>query len=50
VAGNRWIGKTPMPTPRHGIGAVLVGGRVYIPGGGREPGFAATTVNEAYAP
>lgn len=50
VAGNRWIGKTPMPTPRHGIGAAVVGGRVYVPGGGREPGFAATDVNEVYAP
>ncbi|MGH7390242.1 MAG: Kelch repeat-containing protein [Candidatus Rokuibacteriota bacterium] len=50
VAGNRWIGKTPMPTPRHGIGAAVVGARVYLPGGGREPGFAATDVNEVYAP
>jgi N-acetylneuraminic acid mutarotase len=50
VAGSRWIGKTPMPTPRHGIGAAAVAGRVYVPGGGREPGFAATDVNEAYAP
>lgn len=50
MAGSRWIAKTPMPTPRHGIGAVVVGGRVYVPGGGREPGFAATDVNEAYAP
>lgn len=50
IAGNRWIAKTPMPTPRHGIGAVVIGGRVYVPGGGREPGLAATTVNEAYTP
>jgi len=50
VAGNRWIAKAPMPTPRHGIGAAVVGGRVYVPGGGREPGYAATNVNEAYAP
>ena len=49
-AGDRWIAMTPMPTPRHGIGAAVVGARIYIPGGGREPGFAATTVNEAYTP
>ena len=50
VAGNRWIAKAPMPTPRHGIGAAVVGGRVIVPGGGTEPGFAATTVTEAYTP
>src|SRR5438105_23132 len=49
-AGNRWIAMAPMPTPRHGIGAAVVGARIYIPGGGREPGFAATTVNDAYTP
>ena len=38
----------PMPTPRHGIGAAVVGAQIYVPGGGREPGFAATDVNEAY--
>jgi hypothetical protein len=50
VAGNRWIGKTAMPTARHGIGAAVIGGRIYIAGGGRQPGFAATDVNEAYNP
>ena len=50
VAGNRWIGKDPMRTPRHGIGAVAVGNRIYVPGGGTEPGYASTNVNEAYVP
>ncbi|MBI4593937.1 MAG: galactose oxidase, partial [Candidatus Rokubacteria bacterium] len=50
VAGNRWIAKTPIPTPRHGIGAALVRGRVHLPGGGTQPGFAATDVHEAYTP
>ena len=49
-AGDRWIAKTPMPTPRHGIGAAVIAGRVYVPGGGRQPGFAASDVNEAYTP
>jgi len=49
-AGDRWIALTPMPTPRHGIGAALIGGRVYVPAGGREPGLAATAVNEAFTP
>jgi N-acetylneuraminic acid mutarotase len=50
VAGDRWISKEPMPTPRHGIGAAVIDGRVYVVAGGREPGFAATTANEVYAP
>jgi N-acetylneuraminic acid mutarotase len=50
VAGNRWVGKDPMRTPRHGIGAAVVGGRIYVPGGGTQPGYASTTVNEAYVP
>ena len=50
VAGNRWIGKDPMRTPRHGIGAAAVGNRIYVPGGGTQPGYAATSVNEAYVP
>jgi hypothetical protein len=50
VAGNRWIAKEPMRTPRHGIGAAVVGNRIFVPGGGTQPGYAATNVNEAYAP
>ena len=50
AAGNRWIAKEPMPTPRHGIGAAVIGTRIFIPGGGTEPGFAATSVHDAYAP
>ena len=49
-AGNRWIAKEPMPTARHGLGAVAIDGRVYVPAGGREPGFAATQANEVYTP
>ncbi|HEX6212726.1 MAG TPA: galactose oxidase [Methylomirabilota bacterium] len=50
VAGQRWIAKEPMPTARHGIGAAVVDGRVFVPAGGSEPGYAATTSNEAYTP
>ena len=49
-AGNRWIALAPMPTARHGIGAAVIGGRVYVPAGGSEPGFAATQLNEADTP
>jgi N-acetylneuraminic acid mutarotase len=50
VVGRRWIAKDPMRTPRHGIGAAVIGNRIYVPGGGTQPGYAATNVNEAYAP
>jgi N-acetylneuraminic acid mutarotase len=50
VAGKRWLGKDPMRTPRHGIGAAVVGNRIYVPGGGTQPGYASTSVNEAYVP
>jgi hypothetical protein len=50
VAGRRWIAKEPMPTARHGIGAVVIDGRVFVPAGGTEPGYAASTANEAYTP
>jgi hypothetical protein len=50
VAGDRWIAKEPMPTPRHGIGVGVIEGRVYVAAGGREPGLAVTFANEVYTP
>lgn len=47
---NTWVAKAPMPTARHGIGAAVVDGRIYVPGGAQEPGFAATDVNEVFTP
>lgn len=47
---NAWVAKAPMPTARHGLGAVVVDGRIYVPAGGREPGYAATDVNEVFTP
>ena len=47
---NTWVAKAPMPTARHGHGAAVIDGRIYVPGGGREPGFAATDVNEVFTP
>jgi hypothetical protein len=50
VAGNRWVAKEAMPKGRHGIGAAVLGGKIYVPGGGTEPGFAATPLHEVYTP
>ena len=32
-----------MPTPRHGLGAGLIDGRVYVVGGATSPGGRGTT-------
>jgi N-acetylneuraminic acid mutarotase len=47
---NVWVAKAPMPTARHGIGVAVIDGRIYVPAGGREPGLAATDVNEVFTP
>jgi N-acetylneuraminic acid mutarotase len=47
-ATDSWTSLAPMPTPRHGIGAAVVAGLVYIPGGGAVQGFGVTNVNEAF--
>ena len=45
---NTWETLAPMLTPRHGIGAVPVGDRIFIPGGATVAGFGATAANEVY--
>ena len=45
---GQWILLTPMPTPRHGIGAATLAGRIHVPGGGPQEGFGLTTVHEVY--
>jgi hypothetical protein len=47
VAGT-WTQLTPMPTPRHGIGAATLGSRIHIPGGGPVEGFGVSAVHEVY--
>ena len=36
VAGNSWVAKAPMPTPRGGLGAAAVDGKIYAIGGSTE--------------
>ena len=47
VAARRWIRLDDLPTPRHGIGVAAVGGRVFVIGGGPEPGLTVSAANEA---
>ena len=47
---NTWESMPQMPTPRHGIGAAVVGDKIYVPGGGAVAGFGATPVHEVFTP
>jgi N-acetylneuraminic acid mutarotase len=42
-----WGTDTPMAVPRHGIGAGVIGGRIYIPGGAVLQGFGAVNAHDA---
>ena len=45
---NTWQTLTPMPTPRHGIAAAVIGDRIFIPGGAATQGFGVVAAHEAY--
>jgi N-acetylneuraminic acid mutarotase len=45
MANETWVEKSPMPVPRHGLNAAVVGNRVYLPGGGLQEGGISVIVN-----
>ncbi len=45
---DSWTSETPMTTPRHGIGAAVVGGFIYVPGGATTQGFGVTDSHEVF--
>lgn len=45
---DAWRSDRPMATARHGIGAAVLGGRLYVPGGATHEGFGAVAVNESF--
>ena len=47
---DTWRSLAPMPNPRHGIGAAVFGGRIFIPGGGPEEGLSDSNVIDAFTP
>ena len=47
---DRWESLAPMPTPRHGIGAAVVGDRIWVPGGATLQGFGAVPTHEVFTP
>lgn len=50
TTSNTWSSHAAMPTARHGTGAAVVGGVIYVPGGADYAGFGAVSVNEAFRP
>lgn len=48
-ASNSWESHAPMMTPRHGMGAVVIGDSVYVAGGGPQMGGGVkSAINEAF--
>jgi N-acetylneuraminic acid mutarotase len=47
---NKWESQSPMPTPRHGIGAAVWENKIYIPGGATLQGFSTSSAHEVYEP
>lgn len=49
VKNNKWESQEPLPTARHGLSAVSVNDdKIYVIGGGPEPGLSVTSVNEIF--
>jgi N-acetylneuraminic acid mutarotase len=46
---DAWRSDRAMQTGRHGIGAAVIGNRLYVPGGATHEGFGAVAVNESFA-
>jgi N-acetylneuraminic acid mutarotase len=48
---DAWTGATPMPTPRHGLGAVALNGEIWLVGGAKRPsGNDTSDTVESFAP
>lgn len=50
TSANTWATLAPMPSPRHGMGAAVVDGRMYIPGGADRQGFGAVATHDILTP
>jgi hypothetical protein len=45
---DEWEIFAPMPVPRHGIGAAVIGNRIYLPGGSPVEGFGTTSQSDFF--
>ncbi len=49
-AADTWFTLEAMLTPRHGMGAATIDGRIYVPGGATDEGFGPTDISEVWVP
>ncbi len=49
-ATNTWETLTPMTSPRHGMGAAVIGRSLYVPGGANKQAFGAVATFDAFTP
>jgi N-acetylneuraminic acid mutarotase len=49
-ATDQWTSLFNMPTPRHGLGAGVVDGQIYLPGGGDTESLGVVDIHEVYVP
>jgi hypothetical protein len=47
-ATDSWQPGPPLPTPRHGLAAQVVGGRLYVIGGGPTPNLSVSSAVEIF--
>jgi N-acetylneuraminic acid mutarotase len=47
---DTWVGLAPMPTPRHGIGAGVLGDAIHVPAGAGVQGFGVAAAHEVFTP
>jgi N-acetylneuraminic acid mutarotase len=45
---NTWRSLSPMPIPRHGIWASVIGNNIFLPGGGLVSGIDPTNENDVF--
>jgi N-acetylneuraminic acid mutarotase len=45
---NAWSSVAPMAVPRHGIGAAVIGTRIYVPGGATVQGFGTVATSDLF--
>jgi hypothetical protein len=45
---NTWTIESPMPTARHGLGVASLDDRIFVIGGGPQPGLIVSDANEIY--
>jgi N-acetylneuraminic acid mutarotase len=50
ATARSWSAASQMPTPRHGLGAAVIKGHVYFPGGATVEGAGAVDTHEVFVP